>query len=40
MCKYSLYFNLREMMRRIFIVNHDNYDSRTDFTTNPCIYCE
>ena len=40
MCKYSHYFNLREMMRRFFIVNHDNYDSRTDFTTHPCIHCE
>ena len=40
MCKYSHYFNSREMMRRFFIVNHDNYDSRTDFNTLPCIYCE
>ena len=40
MCKYSHYFNLREMMRHFFIVNHDNYDSRTDFTTHPYIYCE
>ena len=40
MCKYSHYFNSHEMMRRFFIVNHDNYDSRTDFTTHPYIYCE
>ena len=40
MCKYSHYFNLREMMRRFFIVNHNNYDSRTYFTTHPYIYCE
>ena len=40
MCKYSHYFNSHEMMRRFFIVNHENYDSRTDFTTHPCIYCE
>ena len=40
MCKYNHYFNSREMMRRFFIVNHDNYDSHTDFTTHPCIHCE
>ena len=40
MCKYNHYFNSREMMRRFFTVNHDNYDSRTDFTTHPYIYCE
>ena len=40
MCKYSHYFNSHEMMRRFFIVNHDNYDSRTDFTTHPCVHCE
>ena len=40
MCKYSHYFNSHEMMRRFFIVNHENYDSRTDFTTHPYIHCE